>query len=130
MRLIRLEMLDWAYQWKMSFILNELNKCKRLYFREYPIRLFIQLFTLTMYLLILRLHRTISAFSQMANCHLTNMLTTISNATKGIEIYCALKPILPHRIIYKSFKRTHLCYGYVVYDQLSNASFSSQAESV
>ena len=32
--------------------------------------------------------------------------------------------------IYKSFMRPHLDYGDVIYDQLSNASFSSKIESV
>ena len=44
-----------------------------------------------------------------------------------------LQPILPSRsllIIYKSFTRSHLDYGDVIYDQPYNASFSNKIESV
>ena len=51
----------------------------------------------------------------------------------SFNVHTKLKLILPRRsllIIYKSFIRSHLDYGDVIYDQLSNALFSNKVESV
>ena len=51
----------------------------------------------------------------------------------SFNVHTKLKVILPRRsllIIYKSFIRSHLDYGDVIYDQLSNALFSNKVESV
>ena len=57
----------------------------------------------------------------------------VSKAIKFVGILRQLRPILQRRnllIIYKFFTRPHLDYGDVIYDQLSNVSFSSKIGSV
>ena len=57
----------------------------------------------------------------------------INNANKCIGIIRKLNNILPRSTlltIYRSFIRSHLDYGDVIYDQPENESFSSKIESV
>ena len=57
----------------------------------------------------------------------------INKANKGIGITRKLNNILPRSAlltIYRSFIRSHLGYGDVIYDQPENESFSSKIESV
>ena len=60
---------------RYRLIQNELNKRKWLYFWERSIRFFIHPFTLTMQLLISRMHRSTLALSYIVNSHSTNILT-------------------------------------------------------
>ena len=57
----------------------------------------------------------------------------INKANKGIRIIRKLNIILPRSAlltIYRSFIRSHLEYGDVIYNQPENESFSSKTESV
>ena len=57
----------------------------------------------------------------------------IGKAMKGVGLLCKLRCFLPCSsllTIYKSFIRPHLDYGDVIYDQPSNATFSSKIETI
>ena len=57
----------------------------------------------------------------------------ISKAMRGIGIINKLSNVLPRKSLitmYKSFVRTHLDYGDLIYDQPNNESFCQQTESI
>ena len=56
------------------------------------------------------------------------MKKKIGNAIKGVGLLHRLKSFWTTS--YKSFRRLHLEYGDVIYDQPSNASFSNKIKSV
>ena len=65
-----------------------------------------------------------------SNEHLKGVLDKIS---KTIGLICKFQPILPRfslLTIYKTFIRSHLDYGDIIYDQTYNASFHRKLESI
>ena len=64
------------------------------------------------------------------NKHLKGVLDKIS---KTMGLICKFQPILPRfslLTIYKTFIRSHLDYGDIIYDQNYNASFHRKLESI
>ena len=54
----------------------------------------------------------------------------IGKAIKVVHLFHKLQCLLPHLSTYKSFIIQHMDYGDVIYDQLSNATFSGKIKSV
>ena len=65
--------------------------------------------------------------------HIQNKLNKINSISKTIELLCKLQNILtrpPLITIYKSLIRSHLDYGYIIYNEVDNASFHQKLESM
>ena len=126
-------MQDWAYQWKMSFNPGRAKQMQKVTFSRktntiiHPTLYFnngrIKLAHAQKHLGLQPDDKL--SFNKRAN-------NAISNVTKGIGILRKMQTILPRRsllIIYKTFFKNS-SWLWWCYDQLSNASFSSQTESV
>ena len=138
-------MIYWKYRighinGRCRLIQAKPNKRKSFYYREGLIKLLIRFFTLTMQLTHTHIYNKLTHTQKDLGLQLDNKLlfsehtnNKTSKATKGIGLLHKLRPILPCRsllTIYKSFIRPHLDSGDVIYDQLSNRSFSNIIESV
>ena len=124
----------WAYQWKMSFnpditkLALEVifsRKSKKIdhptvYFNHAPVAH-------------TNCHKHLGMYYDKKLNVLRHIKEKTSNANRGIGVIGKLRHILPrHTIItiYKSFARTHLDYGDIIYDQPNNESFCNKTERV
>ena len=124
----------WAYQWKMSFnpditkLALEVifsRKSKKIdhptvYFNHAPVAH-------------TNCHKHLGMYYDEKLNVLRHIKEKTSKANRGIGVIRKLRHILPrHTIItiYKSFARTHLDYGDIIYDQPNNESFCNKIERV
>ena len=124
----------WAYQWKMSFnpditkLALEVifsRKSKKIdhptvYFNHAPVAH-------------TNCHKHLGMYYDKKLNVLRHIKEKTSKANRGIGVIGKLRHILPrHTIItiYKSFARTHLDYGDIIYDQPNNESFCNKIERV
>ena len=125
---------QWAYQWKMSFNPDPSKQAHEMIFSKKinkPVHPDLSFNQLPVERVVSHKHLGLILDEKLNfNSHL-KMIT--DKATKGISVLRKLRHYIPRNSLittYKSFIRSHLEYGDIVFDQPNNASFSEKLESI
>ena len=129
-----LKIQQWAYQWKMSFNPDPTKQAHEVVFSRkhskvaHPNLLFNQLPVENV-----QSHRHLGLVLDDKLNFKNHLKVVTDKVTKSISVLRKLRYFIPRQSLitaYKSFIRSHLEYGDIIYDQPTNASFSDKIESI
>ena len=129
-----LKIMDWPYQWKMSFNSDRIKQAKKIIFsRKRNETTHPSLFSNSSEILLGSNQKLLGLTLDSKLWFNEHINDNIHQANKGVGLLRKVQTILPRNsllTIYRSFKRPLLNYADVIYDQLLNASFYKKIESV